>query len=80
MITLNILLVRKRGQIYVKNAFVNAPLSEEISIAQPQGFEKKDLQNKLYKLYMAFYGLEEASREGNVYLHKFLMPMSCEKK
>src|SRR5690606_9679448 len=37
----------------VKNAFVNAPLKEEIFVKQVPGFEKKGQENKILKLKKA---------------------------
>lgn len=62
----------KRELIDVKNAFVNAELSEEIYINQPKGFVDENHPNYVFKLNKALYGLKQASREWNAHLHRFL--------
>jgi len=67
----------KRIIIDVKNAFVNAPLEEEIYIDQPAGFIKKHKEDYVYRLHKALYGLRQASREWNRYLDRFLKNIGC---
>jgi len=45
----------------VKNAFVNAPVSETIYVRQVEGFEKKGEENKILKLKKALYGTKQAA-------------------
>jgi hypothetical protein len=47
-------------QMDVKSAFPNGDLKEDIFMTQPQGFEAKGQEHKLYKLVKALYGLKQA--------------------
>jgi hypothetical protein len=47
----------------VRNAYLNAPLSETIYMRQPEGFRVKGQETKVYKLRKALYGLKQAGRE-----------------
>lgn len=49
-------------QLYVKSAFLNGFLQEEIYVEQPKGFVKKGEENKVYLLKKALYGLKQAPR------------------
>jgi hypothetical protein len=44
----------------VRNAYLNAPLSEMIYMCQPEGFRIKGQETKVYKLRKALYGLKQA--------------------
>ncbi|XP_056159546.1 delta(14)-sterol reductase-like [Syzygium oleosum] len=46
----------------VKYSFLNGFLEEEFYVKQPQGYEKKEHENQIYKLNKALYGLKEALR------------------
>lgn len=59
-------------QFDVKTAFLNATLSEEIYVKQPEGFEEG---NKVWRLLKSLYGLKQAAREWNQLLKSSLM--SC---
>nr|GEZ67913.1 retrovirus-related Pol polyprotein from transposon TNT 1-94 [Tanacetum cinerariifolium] len=49
-------------QMDIKSAFLNGELEEEIYVEQPQGFEVKDQEHKVYRLNKALYGLKQAPR------------------
>nr|GFD32302.1 Gag-Pol polyprotein [Tanacetum cinerariifolium] len=48
--------------MYVKMAFLNGPLKEEVYVAQPDGFVDLDHPEKVYRLRKALYGLKQAPR------------------
>ena len=45
----------------VKTAFLFGDLDEEIYLEQPEGFIKKGMENKVYHLRKAIYGLKQAT-------------------
>ncbi|GJZ13556.1 retrovirus-related pol polyprotein from transposon TNT 1-94 [Tanacetum coccineum] len=47
-------------QIYVKMAFLNGELKEEVYVSQPEGFVDQDNPSHVYKLKKALYGLKQA--------------------
>ncbi|GJT84789.1 retrovirus-related pol polyprotein from transposon TNT 1-94 [Tanacetum coccineum] len=49
-------------QMYVKTAFLNGPLKEEVYVAQPDRFVDLDHPDKVYRLRKALYGLKQAPR------------------
>ena len=56
----------------VKCAFLNAPLEEEVYVAQPAGFMKHGEERKVYRLHKALYGLKQAPRAWNKKIYGFL--------
>ena len=59
----------------VKSAFLNGPLSEEVYVAQPPGFEDPSRPHFVYKLHKALYGLKQAPRAWYEHLREFLVNM-----
>nr|GFB08509.1 retrovirus-related Pol polyprotein from transposon TNT 1-94 [Tanacetum cinerariifolium] len=60
-------------QMDVKTAFLNCPLKEEVYVAQPDGFDDPDNQEKVYPLKKALYGLKQVPRAWYDELPNFLM-------
>ena len=56
----------------VKTAFLNGDLKEVVFVSQPEGFEVKGQEHKVYKLNKALYGLRQAPRAWNEKLNKVL--------
>jgi hypothetical protein len=52
----------KLYQMYVKSAFLNGPIKEEVYVEQPPDFEDSEYPNHVYKLSKAIYGLKQATR------------------
>lgn len=69
----------RRSLLDIKNAFVNAPLQEEIYVQQPEGFELSSYEGYVYRLNKALYGLRQASREWYAFLDRFLTRLGCTK-
>jgi hypothetical protein len=45
----------------IKNAFVNAPIAEDIYVYQVRGFERDGTQGRVLKLKKALYGTKQAA-------------------
>lgn len=60
----------------VKTAFLHGELKEVVYVTQPEGFEIKGSENKVYKLNKALYGLKQAPRAWNEKLNKILRELS----
>ncbi|BBH08934.1 transposable element gene, partial [Prunus dulcis] len=63
--TLIALAAQKEWSLYqldVKSAFLNGILKEEVYVEQPQGYDQKNKETKVYKLNKALYGLKQAPR------------------
>ena len=56
----------------VKTAFLHGELVEEVYVNQPEGFEKKGEEHKMFKLKKALYGLRQAPRAWNTKLDQIL--------
>jgi Reverse transcriptase (RNA-dependent DNA polymerase) len=56
----------------VKSAFLNGDLEEELYVVQPPGFEIKEEEYKVLRLYKDLYGLCQAPRAWNTKLDKSL--------
>lgn len=63
----------------VKTAFLHGELKETVYVTQPEGFEVKGEENKVYKLKKALYGLKQAPRAWNNKLNEILKGLSFEK-
>jgi hypothetical protein len=68
----------KLHQMYFKSAFLNGPISEEVYVEQPPGFEDPQFPNHVYKLHKALYGLKQAPREWYECLKEFLLKKGFE--
>ncbi|KAJ9556119.1 hypothetical protein OSB04_010733 [Centaurea solstitialis] len=54
----------------VKTAFLNGKLTEDVYMAQPEGFENAKHPKRVCKLEKAIYGLKQASRSWNLCFHE----------
>jgi hypothetical protein len=65
-------------QMYVKSAFVNGVLEEEVYVRQPSGFESEKYPHRVYKLRKTLYGLKQAPRAWYGRLRGFLFERGFE--
>ena len=63
----------------VKTAFLHGELNEDVYVSQPEGFEKKGEEHKVYKLSKALYGLRQAPRAWNTKLDQILKGLDFKK-
>lgn len=63
----------------VKMAFLNGDLNETVYVSQPEGFEKKGEENRVYRLHKALYGLRQAPRAWNVKLNRVFKEMGLKR-
>lgn len=59
----------------VKTAFLYGELKEDVYVEQPEGYEVKGKEHKVYKLSKALYGLKQAPRAWNTKLDRVLKEM-----
>jgi hypothetical protein len=59
--------------MYVKCAFINGVIQEEVFVRQPLGFKKPKYPDRVYKLSKTLYGLKQAPRAWYVRLKTFLL-------
>ena len=71
VLALSVLLALRVSTIDFQNAFLNAPLTDDIYVHAPPGCEPLP-NGYVYKLQRALYGLKQSPREWNIILHKFL--------
>ncbi|GJV15870.1 putative RNA-directed DNA polymerase [Tanacetum coccineum] len=57
-------------QMDVKTAFLNGKPTEDVFMAQPEGFENAKYPKRVCKLQKAIYGLKQASRSWNLCFHE----------
>ncbi|GJR79389.1 retrotransposon protein, putative, ty1-copia subclass [Tanacetum coccineum] len=58
------------GKLDVKTAFLNGKLTEDVFMAQPEGFENAKYHKRVCKLQKAIYGLKQTSHSWNLCFHK----------
>jgi hypothetical protein len=64
--------------MYVKSAFLNGFLEEEVYLKQPLGFESAESPQRVYRLRKALYGLKHAPRAWYGRLRGFLFSKGFE--
>jgi hypothetical protein len=60
-------------QLDVKTAFLNGELKEDIYMIQPEGFQIKGHEEKVYKLKRSLYGLKQSSRQWYLKFHQAIL-------
>jgi hypothetical protein len=63
----------KLYQMYVKTAFLNSVIQEDVYVRQPLGFESPKYSDRVYKFLKALYGLKQASRAWYARLKTFFL-------
>ena len=65
--------------MYVKSAFLNGILEEDVYIEQPKGFVDVNNKNMVCILHKAVYGLKQVSRAWYGRLHNYLVKIGFER-
>ena len=65
-------------QLDVKKTFLNSELKEDIFMLQPQGFEIKGHEDKVYKLKRSLYRLKQSSRQWYLKFHQAILEIGFE--
>lgn len=65
-------------QLDVKTTFLNGELKENVFMLQPEGFETKGLEDKVYKLKRSLYGLKQSSRQRHLKFHQAILEIGFE--
>ena len=60
-------------QMDIKSAYLNVPITEDIYMSQPKGFEEVGRETLVAKLNKGLYGLKQAGREWYGTLRNFLI-------
>lgn len=69
----------KVHQLDLKSAFLRGEINEEVYLEQPQGYEVKGQENKVYKLKKAIYGIRQASRAWFTKIDSYFMSEGFER-
>ena len=64
-------------QLYVKTAYLNAPIDCEIFMTQPEGYIQPGNEHFVCKLNKSLYGLKESGCNWNCMLNEFLVNFGC---
>ena len=63
----------------VTTAFLYAPLDEEISMKQIEGYEDPAFPDKVLKLNKSLYGLKQAPQAWNLQIHDVLLALGFQR-
>eukprot|EP00253_Pinus_taeda_P017164 PITA_17164 len=67
-------------QMYIKLAFLNGVMNEEVYVAQPPGYEVEGQEDKVYRLRKALYGLKQAPRAWYSRIDAYLLDNGFDKR
>ena len=65
-------------QMDVKTTFLNGELREDIYMDQPEGFQVKGQEDKVYKLKKSIYGLKQAPRDWKIKFHEVVIQLDLD--